>query len=61
MARPLKVVLSCKQSPLNPVLWCLYLTCNHVVWIRSKGRPVRKLQTCAECELHKGEQHVRMG
>lgn len=40
---------SVKQSPMNPLRWCLQLDCGHDEWVTSKTRPSRKTQRCGKC------------
>ena len=51
-----RIVFSVKQSPLNPLRWCLSLECGHDVWVTSKRKPARKTSACEPClnELKSG-------
>lgn len=40
---------SVKQSPMNPLRWCLQLDCGHDEWVTSNSRPARKTQRCSKC------------
>lgn len=42
-------VSNVKQSPLNPRLWNLSLSCGHDLWMTAKGKPRRRLAHCPRC------------
>lgn len=41
------------QSPMNPLRWCLTLSCRHDVWVTSKRKPTRMKEFCDRCEVEK--------
>lgn len=50
-------VVSVKQSPLNPLRWCLQLDCGHDVWITSKKKPLRVANPCERCKDERKDRH----
>lgn len=45
-----------KQSPLNPLQWCLSLMCGHECWITQKTRPkVPQQIICGKCTRQQTE------
>lgn len=48
-------VMRVDQSPMNPLNWCLELSCKHTMWVTSRKRPVRKSISCPKCSSGSAE------
>jgi hypothetical protein len=51
----LRQVVRVNQSPMNPLRWCIELSCRHEVWVTRKSKPKVKVMSCAECATEQRE------
>ena len=47
--KQLMTVQRADRSPMNPLRWCLTLSCGHETWVTSKAKPTRMKSECERC------------